>query len=101
ALQLHISDSATVRAVCIAIRNCVARSTDLRAAFVGDSSSTDNGAMQCFKPDHPSDPYELEALLNIALQSPDCADEAKAALRDLGLTVQLKELWRGNSVANL
>ncbi|KAF8563372.1 Armadillo repeat-containing protein 6 [Paragonimus westermani] len=101
ALQLHISDSATVRAVCMAIRNCVARSTDLRAAFVGDTSNTDNGAMQCYKPDHRSDPYELEALLNIALQSPDCADEAKAALRDLGLTVRLRELWQGNPVANL
>ncbi|KAF5400833.1 Armadillo repeat-containing protein 6 [Paragonimus heterotremus] len=101
ALQLHISDSATVRAVCIAIRNCVARSTNLRAAFVGDTSTTDNSAMQCFKPDHRSDPYELETLLNIALQSPDCADEAKAALRDLGLTVRLKELWIGNPVANL
>ena len=29
----------------------------------------------------------------------DCADEAKAALRDLGCAVHLKELWTGQKGA--
>jgi len=37
-----------------------------------------------------------EALINEARQShKDCHDGAKAALRDLGCHVELKELWKG------
>lgn len=37
-----------------------------------------------------------ESLINTARMShKDCDDEAKAALRDLGCKVELKELWTG------
>lgn len=38
----------------------------------------------------------VESLLNeIMRQHKDIEDEAKAALRDLGCKVELKELWKG------
>ena len=33
--------------------------------------------------------------MNRALTVPDCRDEAKAALRDLGCKVELMERWKG------
>lgn len=37
----------------------------------------------------------VEALIRNALNIADCNDLAKAALRDLGCKVELKELWKG------
>ncbi|CAH8522410.1 unnamed protein product [Dicrocoelium dendriticum] len=99
ALQLHMSDSSTVRAVCMAIRNCVARSADLRKAFMG-SHFPPGSSHYTQSSEEASDPYELESLLNTALAKRDCADEAKAALRDLGCRVTLRELWTGVPAAN-
>ncbi|VEL07967.1 unnamed protein product [Protopolystoma xenopodis] len=78
ALNLHSNNAPVVRAICLAIRNCVARSPDLSTAFLGDDSS---------------DPFHLEAELRLLLDREDCSDEAKAALRDLGLPVHLREAW--------
>lgn len=99
ALQLHMSDSPTVRAVCLAIRNCVARSANLQRAFMGRHSSPDSSHYNKLL-EESSDPYELESLLNTALAKRDCADEAKAALRDLGCRVTLRELWTGVPATN-
>lgn len=64
---------------CMALRNMVARTRDYCAAIL------ELGA---------------EALLNHAGSNhKDCADEAKAALRDLGCAVHLKELWTGQKGA--
>ncbi|KAG5451214.1 Armadillo repeat-containing protein 6 [Clonorchis sinensis] len=95
ALELHMSDAATVRAICMAIRNCVSRSQDLRAAFLGQPCKTNYSVLNNSSSE-TGDVYELEALLNSALRIRGCADEAKAALRDLGCRVQLQERWRGN-----
>ncbi len=38
----------------------------------------------------------IEAIIQDAMaRFPECQDEAKAALRDLDLKVELKELWTG------
>lgn len=58
-----------------AIRNIVARNRDLCPAFL------DEGA---------------ERYINTAMSRfPTCADDAKAALRDLECKVELRELWTG------
>ncbi|THD20415.1 Armadillo repeat-containing protein 6 [Fasciola hepatica] len=95
ALQLHMSNSGTVRAVCVAIRNCVSRSPELRAAFVGSGCISNSSAASNREVFMEHDPFELETLLNSALKIRDSSDEAKAALRDLGCKVELKERWRG------
>lgn len=100
ALELHMSDAATVRAICMAIRNCVSRSQHLRAAFLGQPCKTNYSVLNNSSLE-TSDVYELEALLNSALRIRGCADEAKAALRDLGCRVQLQERWRGNPPSNI
>ncbi|CAL8086575.1 unnamed protein product [Calicophoron daubneyi] len=84
ALEIHMAHSSTVRSICLAIRNLVSRSPELRATFVPEKSAD-------------SDPSGIESLLNTAMAKPECADEAKAALRDLGLPVKLRELWSGVS----
>lgn len=60
---------------CMALRNLVARTREHSAAIL------ELGA---------------EPLLNQAANShKECRDEVKAALRDLGCAVHLKELWTG------
>ena len=59
----------------MAIRNLVARNPEHTAAFL------ELGA---------------EDQINTVLQNhKSCHDEAKAALRDLGCAVELRELWKG------
>ena len=59
----------------MAIRNLVARTREYSGEFVN---------------------LGVEGLLQRTLaQQPTCADEAKAALRDLDLKVELKERWTG------
>lgn len=58
----------------MAVRNIVARTRDLCQPFL------DMGA---------------EELINRARSVPNCEDEAKSALRDLGCQVDLKERWTG------
>lgn len=58
----------------MAVRNIVARTRDLCQPFL------ELGA---------------EELINKALTVPNCEDEAKAALRDLGCDVELKIRWTG------
>lgn len=58
-----------------AIRNIVARNRQLCTAFLDESA---------------------ERYINQAMAShASCADDAKAALRDLGCKVELRELWTG------
>ena len=64
---------------CMAIRNLVARTREYCTEFVN---------------------LGVEALLQRTLSKhAECADEAKAALRDLGLNVELKERWTGTGQA--
>ena len=58
----------------MALRNLVARSREYCSAIVA---------------------LGAEALIQAARANSDCEDEAKAALRDLGCAVDLKELWKG------
>lgn len=58
-----------------AVRNLVARNRELCDAFLTEGA---------------------ERYINIAMNKhANCADDAKAALRDLGCKVELKELWKG------
>ena len=60
---------------CLAIRNLIARTREFCPAFL------EQGA---------------EAVLRQAQSRyPQCNDAAKAGLRDLGCSVELKELWKG------
>ncbi|CAH8572736.1 unnamed protein product [Heterobilharzia americana] len=79
-LDLHLSNATTVRTVCRAIRNCVARAPELQSTFLASDCGIDTG---------------LEKLLNSALKIPACYDDAKAALRDLNCAVELHEPWKG------
>ncbi len=63
------------RAACRAIRNLVVRSKELIPALLAENA---------------------EEYINKAMAThPRCADDAKAALRDLGCKVQLVERWTG------
>lgn len=65
-------------ACCSAIRNIVSRSAELKPAFIG---------------------LDIEDLLNaVKERQPSTEDAVKAALRDLGLKVVLKEEWKGGVV---
>ncbi len=66
-------------ACCNAIRNVVSRSSDLRGDFVNQDVES---LLQGVRSRHPG----------------ECDDAAKAALRDLGLKVELKEEWTGGLV---
>lgn len=70
-----------MRVTCMAIRNCVSRSKDLCYHFLGSDLS--------------SDVLGIEKSVNLLLKRSQCRDEAKAALRDLGCNVELRELWQG------
>ena len=73
-MHMHPDAVKMQRQACMAIRNCVVRNRELVDEVVGQGA---------------------EAVLNAALKHKDCADEAKAALRDLGCKVELKERWTG------
>lgn len=74
-MHMHPDAVKLQRQACMAIRNCVVRNRELVDDVLGQGA---------------------EAVLNIALQKhKDCADEAKAALRDLGCKVELRERWTG------
>lgn len=71
----HLSSSNVLqKQACMCLRNLVARNQEHQQHFL------ELGA---------------EDLLQHALTMPECHDEAKAALRDLGCQVALKELWKG------
>ncbi|XP_052797041.1 armadillo repeat-containing protein 6-like [Mya arenaria] len=74
AMKVHPTDATVQKQACMAIRNVVARTRDLCGLFV------ELGA---------------EELIGRARQLPGCEDEGKAALRDLGCQVDLKERWTG------
>ena len=62
---------------CMSLRNLVSRTKDLKDVILS---------------------LGAEPLINNAMnQHPECKDEAKAALRDLGCKVELKELWKGKN----
>ena len=74
-MHMHPDAVKLQRQACMAIRNCVVRNRELIDAVLGEGA---------------------EAVLNIALaKHKECADEAKAALRDLGCKVELRERWTG------
>lgn len=62
---------------CMALRNIVSRSKELSECILS---------------------LGVESLLNEAMSShKEIEDEAKAALRDLGCKVELRELWKGQN----
>lgn len=74
-MKIHQTDAEVQKQACMAVRNLVARTREHSTAILE---------------------LGVEALLNHAGSThKDCADEAKAALRDLGCAVHLKELWTG------
>mmetsp|Transcript_24911 Transcript_24911/g.64895 ORF Transcript_24911/g.64895 Transcript_24911/m.64895 type:complete len:510 (+) Transcript_24911:282-1811(+) len=74
-MHMHPEAIKLQRQACMALRNCVVRNRELVDDVLGQGA---------------------EAVLNIALEKhKDCADEAKAALRDLGCKVDLKMRWTG------
>lgn len=79
-LKIHHSSSARIAiACCSAIRNIVSRSKHFASDFVE---------------------LEIEELLNSVRKTHPQSDEfVKAALRDLGLKVEMKEQWKGTGVA--
>lgn len=74
AMKIHPNDENVQKQACMAIRNLVARMRDYCSLLL------ELGA---------------EELINIARKISSCEDEAKAALRDLGCQVDLKERWTG------
>ncbi|KAL5004038.1 hypothetical protein ScPMuIL_017494 [Solemya velum] len=75
AMQIHKTDKAVQQQGCMAVRNMVARCQEFCPALL------ELGA---------------ESLINDARRAhKECEDDAKAALRDLGCQVELKELWTG------
>ena len=75
AMKIHIKDENVQKQSCMALRNLVARTREYCDPIL------ELGA---------------EHLINNALTNHKiCDDEAKAALRDLGCKVELKELWKG------
>lgn len=75
AMQIHKNESKVQMQACMAIRNLVARTREYCDAFL------DLGAEELIRAAHE--------------QHPQLQDETKAALRDLGADVHLKELWTG------
>ena len=74
----HISSSKISIACCNAIRNIVSRSKHFSSDFVT---------------------LEIEELLNSVRKThPNSEESVKAALRDLGLKVEMKEQWKGTGV---
>lgn len=75
AMKIFPKEVTVQKQACMALRNIVARTREHCAAILELGS---------------------EALLNQAANNhKECRDEAKAALRDLGCAVHLKELWTG------
>ncbi|EDQ92530.1 uncharacterized protein MONBRDRAFT_22281 [Monosiga brevicollis MX1] len=75
ALIMHPDSARVAKEACRALRNLAARNPDLHDAILAEGA---------------------ENLINIAMSKfKDCQDDAKAALRDLGCKVELKELWKG------
>jgi len=74
-MYMHPNAVKLQRQACMVLRNMVARNPELIDAVLGEGA---------------------ESAINICLQAhKDCADEAKAALRDLHCKVELKERWTG------
>jgi hypothetical protein len=74
-MKLHPQDAGVQKNACMALRNLVSRARELSEYIL---------------------PLGAESLLNEVMSShKDVEDEAKAALRDLGCKVDLKELWKG------
>lgn len=74
-MHVHHSQAKLLRQVCQTIRNVVSRSRHLVNAILGEGTEA--------------------AIRRIMITHQDCQDTAKAALRDLGCKVELKELWTG------
>ncbi|XP_013096623.2 armadillo repeat-containing protein 6-like [Biomphalaria glabrata] len=75
AMRLHPGDVGVQKNACMALRNLVSRSKEFTDQILS---------------------LGTERLLNEAMTRHEAAqDEAKAALRDLGCKVELKELWKG------
>ena len=74
-LHVHHDAPKLLRQACTVLRNVASRSPQLREAILGEGA---------------------EAALQAVMQKhKDCHDAAKAALRDLGCKVELRELWTG------
>ncbi|KAJ8304981.1 hypothetical protein KUTeg_018564 [Tegillarca granosa] len=77
AMKIHKNEENVQKQACMALRNLVARTRDYCEPIL------ELGA---------------ETLINDALKKyKSCHDEAKAALRDLGCHVELRELWKGET----
>lgn len=75
AMRTHPQDAGVQRQACLLLRNLAARSPALAGHIVG---------------------LGAEILITQAREAhPTCEDAAKAALRDLGCRVELRELWTG------
>ncbi|KAK3096684.1 hypothetical protein FSP39_002349 [Pinctada imbricata] len=75
AMKIHRIEAGVQKQACMAIRNLVARTREHCAAILELGAETlINEARRCHK---------------------SCADDSKAALRDLGCQVDLQELWKG------
>lgn len=75
AMKAHPQEAGVQKQACMLIRNLVSRSQ------VFSKPILDLGAE--------------ELILQARAAHPDCEDVAKAALRDLGCRVELRELWTG------
>lgn len=73
-MSVHPQEVGVQKSACMAIRNLVSRAREHCQAFIE---------------------VGVEALIRNAMNIADCNDLAKAALRDLGCKVELKELWKG------
>ncbi|XP_037083021.1 armadillo repeat-containing protein 6-like [Pollicipes pollicipes] len=80
AMELHLGEPKTQKLACMAVRNMVSRSPELRPVFRE---------------------LNIEQLINQVLQAhgPKVDAEARAALRDLDCQVTLKEEWTGRGGA--
>jgi len=75
-MYMHPQAKKLQRQACMALRNCVVRNPENIDAVLGEGA--ENALNVCLRT-HPK----------------ECADEAKAALRDLQCKVELKMLWKG------
>ncbi|CAG5114583.1 unnamed protein product [Candidula unifasciata] len=74
-MKLHPKEIGVQKNACMALRNLVSRTKELTESIL---------------------PLGVESLLNeIINHHKEIEDEAKAALRDLGCKVELRELWKG------
>ncbi|XP_041367749.1 armadillo repeat-containing protein 6-like [Gigantopelta aegis] len=77
AMKIHKTEPQLQKSACMALRNLVAREREYCDQVLA---------------------LGAEELINEAISKhPICGDEAKAALRDLGCKVELKELWKGEN----